>query len=433
MAATKAKKINFVVNDNNTLSNSLQQLINQYNSTGVYQRKTAGQIKAQAQNEYGSYYDQLRLAAQQANERSDLALQQQRAGLQDTYDRQRQESEKQYQRAYSQADRQMLSRGMQRSSYTAQVLANLSQQGAEAQQTLWDAQANAEGNIDAQRTQLAEQLAAQMQQYDVSQQQDILKRISELEDQEYQRGNADMQYRDSLATQIYSFLQQKEAADVQQQQYKEQLAYQKERDKIADQQWKMQFDESKRQFEVQQAAKKSSGGGGSGGYKKPTTPTTPAADPNQQTTDAYKEWLKSMGLDPQNPDGAQNPPTTGQTGGNTNGLNHQDGTGGTPDSNQTTTPPTTKNPAPKAGDKDANGNSSDLPTRWMDDSGSIVDVYPDGRRVVISEPRKTAALEAGALGGLFNFMNGLPQQNPTNPNTNPKKKPGPKNGAGYTV
>ena len=48
------------------------------------------------------------------------------------YGDQRRKSDEQYAQAYSQADRQALSRGMQRSSYNAQTLANLRQKGIEA-------------------------------------------------------------------------------------------------------------------------------------------------------------------------------------------------------------------------------------------------------------------------------------------------------------
>ena len=200
-----------------------------------YTPKTPEQIRQQAEGEYQSYYDQLRLSAQQQHQQSDLALQQQREGLGDTFDKQREDSAQQYRLAYSQTDRSMLSRGMQRSSYAAQTLANLLQQGAEAQQDIGDQQAAAEGNIDAQRTQLAQQLAAQLGQYDAAQQADILARIRELEDQEYQRGLTGEQNQQNLALQIWQAL------------------YQGERDKVADSQWQQQFD-----------ASKSSGGKGGG-------------------------------------------------------------------------------------------------------------------------------------------------------------------------
>ena len=225
-------------------ADALKKLLEQYNQTSSYVPKTADQIRQQAQGEYQSYYDQLRLAAQQAQARNDLALQQQREGLQRTYDKQREASQKEYENAYSRADRQQLSRGMQRSSYTAQVLANLTQEGAEAQQELWDAQGAAEGNIDAQRTQLAAQLADQLSQYSASEAADVLARIKQLEDQEYDRGRENDQYKNSLSAQIYQFL------------------YQGEQDKIAQDQWQKEFDENVRQWNAQYGSKGSGGGGG---------------------------------------------------------------------------------------------------------------------------------------------------------------------------
>ena len=263
MATTKKDELQ--INVNGSLTDALQQLINQYNNTPGYEQKTADQIRTQAEGEYQSYYDQLRLAARQSQEQSDLALQQQRAGLQDTYDRQREESRKAYEDAYSRAGRQQLSRGMQRSSYAAQVLANLTQQGAEAQDTIGRQQAAAEGNIDAQRTQLAQQLAQQLMQYDAGQAADVLKRMRDLEDQEYERGMTSTQYKNSLTSQIYQYMQQMAAEKAEQDRWQAQMDYQKQRDAIADAQWQQQFAESVRQFDASLAAK--SGGGSSSGSR----------------------------------------------------------------------------------------------------------------------------------------------------------------------
>ena len=247
-------------------ADALKKLIEQYNQTSSYVPKTADQIRQQAQGEYQSYYDQLRLAAQQAQARNDLALQQQREGLQRTYDKQREASQKEYENAYSRADRQQLSRGMQRSSYTAQVLANLTKEGAEAQQELWDAQGAAEGNIDAQRTQLAAQLADQLSQYSASEAADVLARIKQLEDQEYDRGRENDQYKNSLSAQIYQFL------------------YQGEQDKIAQEQWQKEFDENVRQWNAQYGSK-GSGGGGGNNYNPDKDATN--NNKNQYTDDTF--------------------------------------------------------------------------------------------------------------------------------------------------
>lgn len=247
-------------------ADALQKLLEQYNQTSSYVPKTADQIRQQAQGEYQSYYDQLRLAAQQAQARNDLALQQQREGLQRTYDKQREASQKEYENAYSRADRQQLSRGMQRSSYTAQVLANLTKEGAEAQQELWDAQGAAEGNIDAQRTQLAAQLADQLSQYSASEAADVLARIKQLEDQEYDRVRENDQYKNSLSAQIYQFL------------------YQGEQDKIAQDRWQKEFDENVRQWNAQYGSK---GSGGGGGNNYNTNKDTTGNGGNQYNDDSF--------------------------------------------------------------------------------------------------------------------------------------------------
>ena len=237
----------------NQLSAQLQELLNQYNNMGSYKAKTQDELRAQAEGEYASYYDQLRLSAKQSKEQSDLRLTQQLAGLASGYDKQREASAKEYAKAYSQTDRHMLSRGMQRSSYTAQTLANLQSEGAEAQQAINDQQAAAEANIEDQRTQLAQQLAQQLSQYDANEAADVLNRLRELEDQEYDRSQQHDQIKNSLSAQIYQFMYQAERDKVADEQWAAQMAYQKERDAVADAQWQQQY-----------GSKKSGSGGSSG-------------------------------------------------------------------------------------------------------------------------------------------------------------------------
>lgn len=229
------------------LDEALQELIDQYNSLGNYQGKTADQMQAQAEGEYNSYYDQLKLAAQQNRDTQDLALQQQRDSLQAAYDKQREASAKAYDQSYSQADRQMLSRGMQRSSYGAATLGNIGSEKAKAQGELNAAQTTAETNIDKQRTQLAQQLSQTLAGYDTNKAADVLNRVRQLEDQEYSRGVENRNTRNSLAAQIYEYM-----ANRQQQQ-------------MAQNQWQAQFDENVRQFNAQMDAAKAGGSGGGGG------------------------------------------------------------------------------------------------------------------------------------------------------------------------
>lgn len=223
-----------------------------------YTPKTAEQIRAQAEGEYQSYYDQLRLAAQQAQAQSDLRLAQQASSLQAAYDEQRENSLRQYRRTYSQADRQLLSRGMQRSSYGNSTLANIDIESARAQDKISQAQTTAQSQIEEQRTQLQQQLAQQMSQYTASQQADIMKRSKELEDIEYNRQVDAWKSQMSMEQLIYE------------------AARQQERDAIADQQWQAQMDENRRQFDetMDYNYSKLKKRGGGGGGSKSTTPTT---------------------------------------------------------------------------------------------------------------------------------------------------------------
>ena len=255
-----------------TLASYLQNLISQYNSTPTWQERTPEERAAQAANEYASYYGILRMNAQQNQEFQDLLLQQQKEALGFTYDKQRKASAKQYADAYSTADRQMLSRGMQRSSYSSQTLANLTQAGADAQQDIWDKQAEEEKYIETQRTLLAHQLAQQLSQYAASEANDVMNRIRALEEQDYERGLTSAQYKNQLSTQIYQFMYQMQRDQVSDSQWQAKMDYQMARDEIEDWQWQMSFNENVRQFNVKQAANGvsgssggSSGGGGGGG------------------------------------------------------------------------------------------------------------------------------------------------------------------------
>ena len=191
----------------------LNSLYSQYTSIKSRPVRTDEQRRQQAENEYKSYYDALRLAAQQGYDSTDLKLQQQLSGLQQSYDQQRKNTAEQYAKSYSQADRQMLSRGMQRSTYTSQLLAGINNEAAEAQGEIDAAQPTATNDLNDQRTQLAAQLAAQMNQYTASQQSDILKRIAELEEQDRQYSLSEASMQSSLGGTLYAMLKEKEEAD----------------------------------------------------------------------------------------------------------------------------------------------------------------------------------------------------------------------------
>lgn len=165
-------------------------------------------LQEMAHNLYSSYYDQLSLAAQQAYDTHALALEQQKTNLGRNYDRQRQEAANNYAQAVSQADRRATQRGMGRSSYNMQTLANLDQAGVEAQNELWRMQGEDEGNLDAQITQAAQQLAQQLQHYTQNQASDELGYVQQQQLQNAQTANQNAQYLLNYFTGIDQFNQQ---------------------------------------------------------------------------------------------------------------------------------------------------------------------------------------------------------------------------------
>lgn len=113
------------------MSASLDELIAKLaQSQTEYTPLTRSQMQEQVKRRYQSLYDQKRLDTRQQYETDDAALVRQLAEIQESYDRQRAQSDQTYREAGAQAERQALSRGMQRSSYNSATLAGISRASA---------------------------------------------------------------------------------------------------------------------------------------------------------------------------------------------------------------------------------------------------------------------------------------------------------------
>ena len=203
------------------MATTLDKLLEQMNaqSSSAYTPLTDEQIKQKAQTRYDGTYGQQKLSAQQQYESNDQALAQQLAGLDADYQKQLEQSAKNFEGTYRAADRQMLGRGMQRSSYGSATLANINLEGAKAQQAIRDNQAAQAANIGEKRALLNQQLNATLAQLDAARQSDELAYMDELEAREYDRLMNDTQYRNQLAMQLYEYQFQKEQADLEQQRW----------------------------------------------------------------------------------------------------------------------------------------------------------------------------------------------------------------------
>ena len=183
---------------------SLEELISSLNRTG-YKALTQKQIEQQASRRYKSVYAQKRQSAKQSYQTSDAALARQLSGLQASYDQERQESRAQTRQAYSQAGRQSLSRGMQRSSYGSATLANINLAGDRALEAIGARQTADENDIAGQRTLLSRQLAQQLNQLNTDQRNDELAYIDELTAREYDCTAASRKEQNELAMQLYEY------------------------------------------------------------------------------------------------------------------------------------------------------------------------------------------------------------------------------------
>jgi len=250
---------------------------------------TLPELQNMANTMYNSYYGQLQLAAQQAHDTNVLALQQQADRLGRTYDQRRRESANQYAQAVSAADRRALSRGMGRSSYNLQTLANLQQAGAEAQEQLWQQQGEDEAHIGQQITQAGQHLAQQIQQYQQGQASDELSWVQQQQMQQNQQNYANQQW-------LAQFLAGQNQNAVQNNQWM--LNYLQNQDQFNQQmglnwaQYQTGMDQWQQQFNAQHGGQ----GGGGSSSSSGSSNTTNNTNTNPGTTGpTFASWLAGLG------------------------------------------------------------------------------------------------------------------------------------------
>lgn len=220
-----------------------------------------------------------------ARTKTDVEQQDRRQRLWDSldysYGKKRQDSDESFARSYSQADRQMLGRGMQRSSYGAQTLANINKQANDARQDIYDAQI---ADYQARLTEIEDK---------------------EQEDARWQQQFEYQQQRDAVGDNQWQmqFDYGKERDTVGDRQWQKQFNYQQGRDKVGDEQWQKQFNENVRQFNVLHPQDTGSGGGGGGysggsrggssGSKRNNTTQNPQ-NGNGDQGNGGKSWLETL-------------------------------------------------------------------------------------------------------------------------------------------
>lgn len=169
-----------------------------------YDPKTPEQIQTQAAAELNPTLRSSLLGSKQTYDATAAGLAAQRASAETAYDQQYAAQKTANAQTYSAADRQATGRGMGRSSYNASRLANVSLQGDKALNNIEANRANTVNSIAAQLQLAGQQRAERDAQYQASYQDQLLARIRELEDQEYQRSYRAEQDTNELLKALYS-------------------------------------------------------------------------------------------------------------------------------------------------------------------------------------------------------------------------------------
>ena len=173
----------------NTLKNSLK--------TNDYTPRTDEQLRTEAQNKYAATYNQQKLAAQQSYDTNDQIYQQQLTSLADDLKNSQQEVIKSTADSAASANRYNVTRGMARASFATANNARIQSQGIGNLAKLQNQYSSNVGSIQAKRTQLAQQLADTLAQYEIDNVNKVNTYIDEQKQLDYDRKvAADKAYND---------------------------------------------------------------------------------------------------------------------------------------------------------------------------------------------------------------------------------------------
>jgi hypothetical protein len=173
----------------------------------AYTPRTDEERRRQSESLYQAQLEQGLLSAQQNYDTSSLALQNQLNGLNTSAQRQIEAQRENTQRSISAADRQALSRGMQRSSYNNATLANIRLKGNEAEQQIEQNRTDTENSIAAQQALLAQQLAQNQASARSQFEANVTANMVKMADEDYQRQVAAEQNNTATQLQLYQLLQ----------------------------------------------------------------------------------------------------------------------------------------------------------------------------------------------------------------------------------
>lgn len=173
----------------------------------AYTPKSDAELRTAAENMYRNQRDQAILSAQQTRDASVSALNSQLDALGTSYARQREQQQQATVQSRANADRQSLSRGMQRSSYNNATLANIDLAGNKALAQIDQNQTDDTNSIKAQISQLEQQLQQNLASANSTYENNVLAKLQELQDAEYSRRLAAEDTANDIRFKLYQYQQ----------------------------------------------------------------------------------------------------------------------------------------------------------------------------------------------------------------------------------
>lgn len=181
-------------------------------SASQFTPKTDAELRAQAETMYKNQRDQAILSAQQSHDSSVAALNSQLAALDTAYARQAEQQKRATAASRANADRQSLSRGMQRSSYNNATLANIDLAGEKALAQIAQNQTNDVNSVNSQISQLQRQLQQNISSANSSFENSVLAKLAELQADQYSKQQTAQATNNDILMQLYQLQKNAEGA-----------------------------------------------------------------------------------------------------------------------------------------------------------------------------------------------------------------------------
>lgn len=172
-------------------------------SASQFTPKTDAELRSQAETMYKNQRDQAILSAQQSHDSSVAALNSQLAALDTAYARQTEQQKQATAASRANADRQSLSRGMQRSSYNNATLANIDLAGEKALAQIAQNKTNDVNSVNSQIAQLQQQLQQNISSANSSFENSVLAKLAELQADQYSKQQTADATNNDILMQLY--------------------------------------------------------------------------------------------------------------------------------------------------------------------------------------------------------------------------------------